>query len=267
MDNSQANDFLAKVETAISFFTNTKTMLSDHEKRIWWNALKQFDYKAVTYALDRHCIGGRFKPKPVDIIDIIVANDGRPDSEVAWSLALRVEDENETIIWTDEIASAWSIAKPLLDHGEVVGARMAFKQAYEKLVMHARQVGRPVNHSVSLGFDAERRNEVIANAIQQGLIKESYGSTLMLTDMSEGGKSLAGLIGFSSNAVTDKDFAERNREHIAKLRKDIARMTSESEEKRQAIIKEATEKLHARREELLRQQEELLAKARKNYGS
>lgn len=39
-------------------------------------------------------------------------------------------NEADTAVWTQEMADAWRVALPLIRSGEIVAARMAFKEAY-----------------------------------------------------------------------------------------------------------------------------------------
>jgi hypothetical protein len=45
------------------------------------------------------------------------------------------------VVWTDEIVQALAVAKPLLDARDKVAARMAFCQAYERLVRKPATAG------------------------------------------------------------------------------------------------------------------------------
>jgi hypothetical protein len=55
-----------------------------------------------------------------------------------------------------------------MDMGDEVGARMAFKSAYDRLVAKAKETNTPVNWTASLGFDQERRVLAIEQAQRLG---------------------------------------------------------------------------------------------------
>ncbi|MFS7082118.1 hypothetical protein ABMZ19_25175, partial [Escherichia coli] len=78
----------------------------------------------------------------------------RPGPEEAWSIAVRACDEAETVVMNDEIALAWGAAKPIFDLGDEVGARMAFKEVYERQVAAATG---PAKWWPSLGTDQHKR--------------------------------------------------------------------------------------------------------------
>lgn len=92
--------------------------------------------------------------------------DGRPGVEEAWSMVPKGEDD--TAVWTEEMAKAMAAANPLLDRGDDVGARMAFKEVYQKLCQAARDRSIPVSWSVSLGWDKGGRESAIKEAVTAG---------------------------------------------------------------------------------------------------
>jgi hypothetical protein len=94
--------------------------------------------------------------------------DGRPDVEEAWATAFQARDEAATVVWTAETAEAMREARPLLDAGDDVAARMAFKAVYARLVADARAQQRPVRWTPSLGTDADARNLALIPHIKAG---------------------------------------------------------------------------------------------------
>jgi hypothetical protein len=141
-------------------------------KAMFFRALQGYSLEAVRAALDAHVKDpqrGRFMPLPADVIAQLqgaAADDGRPGPEEAWAIALRSHDEADTVVWTEEIAQARAIARPLLDAGDEVGARMAFKEAYSRLVAEARSTCKPAAWSASLGFDPRLRRVALEAAVQ-----------------------------------------------------------------------------------------------------
>jgi hypothetical protein len=93
-------------------------------------------------------------------------DDGRPGAEEAW--AMLPLSESQTAVWTLEMSEAFGIALPLIGAGEVVAARMAFKETYQRLVSQARDAGRAVCWSATLGHDANARESVLLQAVSAG---------------------------------------------------------------------------------------------------
>jgi hypothetical protein len=93
-------------------------------------------------------------------------DDGRPGPEEAW--AMLPHDEYKTVVWTEEMSGAWGVAYPLLNEGETVAARMAFKESYNRLVTEAREKRVPAKWTASLGHDKAGREVVLLEAMQKG---------------------------------------------------------------------------------------------------
>jgi hypothetical protein len=94
-------------------------------------------------------------------------------------VALGSLDEADTVVWTEETAQAFAAARPVLDLGDKVGARMAFKGAYERLVDAARRDGRPMAVQVSLGWDQNRRIVAIDAAVTAGRLPAPQAAALL----------------------------------------------------------------------------------------
>jgi hypothetical protein len=144
----------------------------------WWCALAPFDLAPVTAALAEHAAECRFAPVPADLVARILARDGRPGADEAWSIALCSADEADTVVWTAEIAAARAVALPVLAAGDEVGARKAFIEAYQRELTAARRALRPVQWQVSLGTDPSGRAGPIAAAERRGLLP--HGTTARL---------------------------------------------------------------------------------------
>lgn len=86
---------------------------------------------------------------------------GHLGAEDAWALC--PASEEETVVWTEQIAEAWSTASRLLP--DKVAARMAFKEAYARLMRDAS--GEAV-WTVCLGHDRGLRCAPIQRAVESG---------------------------------------------------------------------------------------------------
>ena len=145
-------------------------------KAMFFRALGAHSLEAVRAGFDAHVKDpkrGRFAPMPADVIEQIeglVADDGRPGAEEAWAMCCRASDESETLVWSAEMSEAYAVAQPLMQGGDQIGARMAFKEAYGRMVDDARRARRPVSWSVSLGHDASKRHGALVAAEARGLL-------------------------------------------------------------------------------------------------
>lgn len=143
---------------------------------VWFKALSGYDLGTLSAAFSAHMrdpANGKFEPKPAHIIEQIERaskNDGRPGAEEAWAISLAARDEQDTVVWTTECCQAWAACQSVLQMGDEVGARMAFKEAYARLVAEARASFSPAVWEVSEGFDKDRRRIAMATAVEAGRI-------------------------------------------------------------------------------------------------
>lgn len=143
---------------------------------IWFRTLAAYDLQTLSAAFSAHMrdpANGKFEPKPAHVIEQIeraAKNDGRPGPEEAWAISLGARDEADTVVWTHECAQAWAAATPIMALGDEVGARMAFKETYARLVAEARARFESASWEVSEGFDKDRRRSAVGRAIEAGRI-------------------------------------------------------------------------------------------------
>ena len=130
--------------------------LADYSRPVLATALKR---------VRTECAG---KLTPKVIIEAIDAAMGRPGANEAWATALSALDERNTVVWTEEMAQAWEVARPVVQGGDEIGGRMAFKDAYERLVRVAREERRTPAVTVSMGWDADLRAAGVEKAVKLG---------------------------------------------------------------------------------------------------
>ncbi len=104
-------------------------------------------------------------------------DDGRPGAEEAWSMM--PFDERQSVVWSDEMAAAFGICGPLLSRGDKVAARMAFKEAYTRLVAESRDLGKRVRWTPSLGHDKAGREAVLIAAVEAGRLTYDHACDLV----------------------------------------------------------------------------------------
>lgn len=162
--------------------------LTDGQATMFFRAVAAYPLATVQQAFDAHVKDqqrGRFPPLPADVIAQIngqAAADGRPGADEAWATALQARDEAASVVWTEETAQAWDTARRVLDLGDEVGARMAFRDAYNRLVEEARRQRKPIDWRASLGFDPAGRAEAIGAAEAAGLLAHSPTLALPMPD-------------------------------------------------------------------------------------
>lgn len=158
----------------------TGTNLSETAIRVMLDDLARYPAPQVMGALTR-CrreLKGR-----LTIADILTRlDDGRPGAEEAWAMVPK--GEADTVVWTEEMSRAMSVAHDLLDRGDDVGARMAFKELYLRECQSARDRNIPVSWSVSFGWDTQGRESVIRAAVARGRLTSDQ-ARIYLPDFAE----------------------------------------------------------------------------------
>jgi hypothetical protein len=95
-------------------------------------------------------------------------NDGRPGPEEAWARMPKGEHaEEDSIVWCEEERAAYNACRSLILSGDQIGARMAFKERYEKELAEARSQQKQVQWIMSSGFNIEQRLATLAAAVQE----------------------------------------------------------------------------------------------------
>lgn len=167
------------------------------------------------------------------IIERLPSANAHLSGNEAWALALHSTDEQETVIWTPEIARAFAAAKPVLAGGDKIGARMSFLAAYERELATAKAEARPPEWQVSLGHDPQRREIVLNDAVSAGKLPAP---------------KVAHLLSPPDKPVTEEGKRQR-KQVVSHLRELINKPGGQKAEQR----REARELEEARRRELLEQ--------------
>lgn len=197
---------------------------------VFFSALTPYTLPVVREALNRHLQdpeSGRFPPKPADLIRQVVtakASDGRPGRDEAWAIAQRSLDESETVVTSEEILEAMAIARPLLEElNDKVAARMAFVEAYDRIVGVKRASGEKFEWFVSLGDNKERRAPAIKAAQVAGLLSGPKAAALIEmhseAPITSDGLAIAGLLGGPAAKLKPEDMRSKWQD----LRKQIGR--------------------------------------------
>jgi hypothetical protein len=194
----------------------TGTELSEAALLVFEADLSGFSDDQVLAALTRCRRELRGRLTVADVIDRIATAGGHPSANEAWGLVLASLDESDTVVWTEQIAEAAGIAQPVLDVGDEVGARMAFRDAYDRIL---RERADPPRWFPSLGSDPQRRSAALDRAARAGLLTQQQAAGL-LPDPKDPGPIGAALfegkpLQLSDMAPEDRDRVRRN---VAKLK-------------------------------------------------
>lgn len=249
------DDFAKLVDETYALISGGKTVLTAGAKVLFFRSLQEYPFEYVAGAMAAHIKDpsrGQFVPKPADLIYQIegaLSSDSRPGVEEAWAIALAAVDENETIVWTEEMSAAFWTCKPVLDQGDEVGARMAFKESYSRLVNAARKAGTPVKWQVTPGKNRQRHLIVYQRNVELGrlpalehdspLLLQGPPSTKQLDEASRKGLEMvkAAVAALTPASQRAEQLREAERQKEANRKREIA-MQVENYEKNVMPIQE-----------------------------
>ena len=242
------NDFPAFAKMLDTVYALHGKSLNAEAKALFFRAMSQFPLPMVRAAMDGHVRDpnrGQYPPKPADLMAQIVGHandDGRPGADEAWAISLTSRDEAKTVIWTEEMAQAFDVCRPVLDEGDEVGARMAFKDAYNRLVTEARRDGKPLAWNASLGWDLDSRQEALHLAVTRNQLPAPTVAALLPAPVTDDGydtakasKQLAEIRQMLAQMGTAAERRQRAKERAAQARRD-----AEHAKKREIAARVAT---------------------------
>lgn len=171
MRDEDFDSFQSMLDAASGLISRGRYAPNAEATAIFFEAMRGYELSAVSAAFTAHIkdpTRGKFAPTPADLIAQLDAmhSDGRPGAEEAWAMVPTSEDQ--TVVWTNEMAEAYGICAPLLNAGDRIGARMAFREAYERIVGQAKRLGHRPRWEPSLGSNVEMRKQALKLAVQQG---------------------------------------------------------------------------------------------------
>lgn len=183
------------------------------------------------------------------ILDRVDEAVGRPAANEAWAAALEALDEAKTVVWTDEMAQAWGVARAIAAAGDLVGARMAFIGAYERLVRDAREAGAMPVVTVSEGWDKDQRVAAVEKAARLGYLPEEQARAYLPAPEQPVFNPVALLTG---HVEVSAGAPPEVRERLRKLRMELEQSDKvRAEERRQQREREAAD-LQRRKAEVAR---------------
>lgn len=110
-------------------------------------------------------------------------DDGRPGAEEAW--AMFPKDESASAAVTTEMQEAMSSAWSLIEDGDRIAARMAFREAYDRIVSQNRSERIPVEWQMSLGHDRNGREPALIEAARKGQIAADRAMKMLPIELHE----------------------------------------------------------------------------------
>jgi len=155
MKSSDKVEFTAIYKSAMEVYDKE---LSFDALSIWWATMADLSIEDFRKAMIRHITTSPFFPKPADILKSF-RKDDKPGAEEAWSMMPK--NEYDSVVWTNEMAIAFGAASPLINDGDAIGARMAFKEVYEREI----EKNNPTKWFPSFGMDKQGRESALQKAV------------------------------------------------------------------------------------------------------
>lgn len=105
MIEKDRKSFFALIANVSAFYRQD---FSEFAGRVWWEAMKPFDFAAVGDALNRHCVNpdvGQFMPKPADVVRMLEGST-QDAALVAWAKvdrAMRAVGPYKSVVFDDAL--------------------------------------------------------------------------------------------------------------------------------------------------------------------
>lgn len=246
MQRAEYPDFIAALVACLGFYGRPV-----EQPEVWFSLLAEHDLQALRNAMRAHMQDrdrGRFAPVPADLIAKIpkVSLAGLTANE-AWAIALQAADEGETVITCDLIDQALGLARPVLELGDKIGARMAFIAAYERLASVAVPVWR-----LSLGHDRSGWLPAAERALAMGVIGHSRVEQIrsLTAPPAPEASAIAGLL-TGPDPKSEQAMTEQNRQRFHKLRAEFNAAMEAQDRRRGAERAAQAEAFEASRQQQL----------------
>lgn len=214
MTNDDKPRFLRAFAANAAVFNKPVT---DDVVGIYWAILADYDVNDVEAAFVKHLKVSKFFPTPAELVALIPSAHAMKhvDADEAWAIVLASMDEAETVVMTQPMLEARGIAWPIWQDGDEIGARMAFRSAYNRIIAAA---GKPVWRVVA-GWDAERRLSAIEQAKLLGRLPADYRPNQNLLPMPAAETTVSGLLeNLERHVERSEEDAKKAKQHVAKIR-------------------------------------------------
>ena len=166
MNNSDKKQFLALVDDALAA-TNRKPLTAGG-MQIWWKILQAFPWALVEQSIvsvlsrDEYLTPGAVRGA--------IPGAQWPTADETW--ARIPKSESDAVVDTTEALMALAAAAPMIDDGDMIGARMAFKGAYDAAVLASKNAGRFPRYQISQGWDKSTTEPAVEKALALGQISK-----------------------------------------------------------------------------------------------
>jgi hypothetical protein len=167
----------------------------------WFDLFNQYSIDSFKSALNRAVTETKGRLTPNSVMQFLPCPLGHPTVEEAWNAAPKTERESAYV--TDEIMAAISAADDSIARGDMVAARMCFREVYERNINEARIMNKPARFWLTegVGFSEdekqENRKKALTGAHAKGWISDNVYKT-----------KIKSLPNFGGNVARLEDFSK-----------------------------------------------------------
>lgn len=178
---------------------------------IYWNQLMDYSIQDVSLATKKYLKTGKFFPTIADLIELLPNNNNHIGADEAWTIVIESMDEYKTVIATEEIMQAREIAMDIYNDGDKTGARMAFRDAYNRIISNTTTKPK---WFISAGFDAATRAQAIEKAVSLGRLPAGSGEQHTIGH-DKPTMTFNGLVKESTKRISHDNFESRKQKALA----------------------------------------------------
>jgi len=135
---------------------------------MWAEELKNYDVLEIQQAYKKLRNAHTKVPQPQFIKKMLL---GFIDADEAWSLL--PNSEEDSVVWNQAARKSWGSVRETMA-SDLIGARMAFKRAYDANVLDCLDVNERAIYELSEGSNKEMRDQRLKQAIDRGWIKPKH---------------------------------------------------------------------------------------------
>lgn len=157
MDNHEKREFMDLIKDSLAAH---RIDVTPGQLRMWWEDLEPYPFAAVRQAFAQHRRTSERPPTSAAILGFLPDLLGHPSPEEAWNRLPKSEYDAGYV--TSQIMQAYGACGDSLGRGDLIGARMAFLEAYRRAVAEARLTGQRAVYfySGATGGDFEQRRQL-----------------------------------------------------------------------------------------------------------
>lgn len=178
MQPDDYDEFSSLLDAAYDLLGKTPQakVISAGSKALFFSALAQYPMAEVRSALSAHVREGTFTPVPNDIKTQIERRQPVQwiGADEAWAQVPKLETEPGLLNQVTSCALAAASEFLEMPRPDLVAARMAFKQTYDRLVDQEKLAGRAPSYWVSPGGSFEEQAAVREEGMRLGLLNSTW---------------------------------------------------------------------------------------------